>query len=156
MPCGHYSIKRNEVKRYWDRALIQEPTLYPMNEVVDDCLVTFENFQKQYIIIPSLSLNTLLLEEKPFITVRSPPGFFNPENDTICYLNATFQHLYYNVLFRELVFKINLYTMMNGLKRKSPHFIHNFQKIMIFRELQKHSGEIYLGGKKTISTLKVD
>ena len=43
MPCGHYSIKRNEVKRYWDRALIQEPTLSPMNEVVDDCLVTFEN-----------------------------------------------------------------------------------------------------------------
>ena len=22
MPCGHYSINRNEVKRYWDRALI--------------------------------------------------------------------------------------------------------------------------------------
>ena len=77
MPCGHYSIKRNEVKRYWDRSLIQEPKLSPMNEVVDDCLVKFGNFQKQYISIPSLSLNPLLLEEKPFITVRSPPGLFN-------------------------------------------------------------------------------
>ena len=69
MPCGHYTIKRTEVKRYWARALIQEPTLSPMNEMVDDCLGTFEKFQKQYIIIPSLSLNPLLLEEKPFITV---------------------------------------------------------------------------------------
>ena len=72
MPCGHYSIKRNEVKRYWARALIQEPTSSSMNKVVDDCLVKFDNFQKQYIIIPSLSLNLLLLEEKPFKTVRSP------------------------------------------------------------------------------------
>ena len=123
-----------------------------MNEVVDDCLVKFENFQRQYIIIPSLSLNPLLLEEKPFITVLSPPGFFNQGKDTRCYLNATFQNLYYNILFRDLVFKINLYTMMNGLERKGPHFIHMFQKIMIFRELQKCFGEIYLGGKKTIST----
>ena len=121
-----------------------------MNEVVDDCLVTFEKFQKQYIIIPSLSLDPLLLEEKTFITVRSPPGFFNPEKDIRCYLNATFQHLHYNVLFRELVFKINIYTMMNFLKRESQHFVHNFQTIMIFRELQKHFGEIYLGGKNHI------
>ena len=117
MPCGYCSIKINEVKRYWACALIQEPTLFLTNEVVDDCLVTFEKFQKQYIIIPSLSLNPLLLEEKPFITVRSPPGFFNQGKGTRCDLNATFQQLYYNVLFRELVFKINLYTMMNGLKR---------------------------------------
>ena len=119
-----------------------------MNEVVDDCLVTFEKFQKQYIIILSLSLHPLLIEEKPFITVPSPPGFFNLEKETRCYLNATFQHLYYNVLFRELVFKINLYTMMNGLKRESQHFVHSFQKIMIFRELHKTFGEIYLGGEK--------
>ena len=42
--------------------------------------------------------------------------------------------------------------MMNGLKRESQHFVHNFQKFMIFRELQKKFGEIYLGEKKTIST----
>ena len=41
---------------------------------------------------------------------------------------------------------------MNGLKRESQHFGHNFQKIVVFRELQKRIGEIYLGGKKPIST----
>ena len=130
----------------------KDTPLFEINGLVDDCLVTFEKFHKQYIIIPSLSLDPLLLEEKPFITVRSPPGFFNPEKDTRFYLNATFQQLYYNVLFRELVFKINIYTTMNGLKRNIQHFAHNFQKIMIFRELQKKIGEIYLGGEKNIST----
>ena len=69
-----------------------------------------------------------------------------------CYLNSTFQHLYYNFLFGELVFKINCYTILNGLKTGSQHFVHNFQTIMIFRELQKHFGEIYLDGGKNIST----
>ena len=41
--------------------------------------------------------------------------------------------------------------MLNGLKRESQDFAHNFQKIMILRELQKEFGEIYLG-EKTIST----
>ena len=119
-----------------------------MNELVDDFLVTFEKFHKQYIIIPSLSLDPLFIEEKLFVQDRSPPGFFDSEKETRCYLNATFQHLYYNALFRELVFKINIYTTMNGMKREIQHFVHNFQKIMIFRELQKKFGEIYLGGEK--------
>ena len=49
--------------------LKKDTTLFEMNELVDDCLVTFEKFQKQYIIIPSLLLNPLLIEEKPFVTV---------------------------------------------------------------------------------------
>ena len=121
-----------------------------MDEMVDHCLVSFEKFHKQYIILPSLSFNPLLIEESSFVTVRSPPSFINREHETRCYLNSTFQHLCFNVLFRELVFKINCYTMLNGLKRESQGFIHNFQNIMILRELQKKCGEIYLGGKNNI------
>ena len=62
MPCEHYTIKRNEVKGYWARLLNQEPTLFQINELVDDCMFTFEKFQNQYIIIPSLSLHPLLIE----------------------------------------------------------------------------------------------
>ena len=72
------------------------------------------------------------------------------KKETRCYLNSTFQHLYYNVLFMDLVFKTNWCTMLNGLKTGSQHFVHNFQKIMIFRELQKCFGGIYLGEKNNI------
>ena len=40
---------------------------------------------------------------------------------------------------------------MNGLKTGSQHFVHNFQKNMIFRELQKKWCDIFRRGK-TIST----
>ena len=115
----------------------KETTLFAMNELVDDCLVTFKKFHKQYIIIPSLSLDPLLIEEKPLFQVRSPPGFFNPEKETICYLNAIFQHLYHNVLFRELVLKINFYTMLNDLVSGSQYFVLDFQKIMISGSYRK-------------------
>ena len=42
--------------------------------------------------------------------------------------------------------------MLNDLVSGSQYFVHNFQNNIIFRELQKSIGEIYLGGKKTIST----
>ena len=62
MPCEHYTIKRNEVKVYWAHILKKNTTLYEMNELVDDFLVTFEKFHNHYIIIPSLSLDPLLIE----------------------------------------------------------------------------------------------
>ena len=38
---------------------------------------SLEKFHKKYIIMPSLSLNSLFIEESLFVTVRSPPGFIN-------------------------------------------------------------------------------
>ena len=88
-----------------------------MNEKVDNWLDSFEKFHKKYIIMPSESLNSPLLEERLFITFRSPPGFINQENKTIYDLNATFQMLYFNVLFRQLILNIDCYTMMIGLDK---------------------------------------
>ena len=42
--------------------------------------------------------------------------------------------------------------MLNGLKKESQDFVHHLKNIMIIKELQKKIGEIYLKGKKTIST----
>ena len=72
MPCEHYTVKRNKVKSYWARVLKKDTTLFEISELIDDCLVTFKKFHKQYIIIPALSLDPFHIEEKPFVTVQSP------------------------------------------------------------------------------------
>ena len=36
--------------------------------------------------------------------------------------------------------------MLNILKKEGQDFVHNFQKIMIMKEVQKTFGEMYLGG----------
>ena len=63
MPCEHYTIKSNYVKGYWARVFKKYIYIYEMNELVDDCMVTSEKFHEQYIIIPSLLLDPLLIEE---------------------------------------------------------------------------------------------
>ena len=77
MPCEHFCFKSNEVKYYWTHVLKNDTTGDDMDELVYHCLVAFEKFHKQYIIMPSLSLNPLLIEESLFVTVRSPPSFIN-------------------------------------------------------------------------------
>ena len=42
--------------------------------------------------------------------------------------------------------------MMISLDKNNQQFIHNYQKNMIVKELQKSFVVIYLGGKKTIAT----
>ena len=115
MPCEHFCLKKNEMKDYWTHVLKNVTSSGDMDKKVDHWFYYFEKSHKKYIIMPSLSLNYLLIEESLFVTVRSPPGFINQENETICYLNATFQLLYFNVLFRQLVLNIDCYTMLNGL-----------------------------------------
>ena len=76
------TLKKNEVKYYSVRVLKKYTTFYVMDELVDHCLVSFEKFHKQYIIMPSLSFYPLLIEDILFVTVRSPPSFVNRENET--------------------------------------------------------------------------
>ena len=52
--------------------------------------------------------------------------------------------------FRQLILNIDFYTMMIGLDKKRQHFVHNYQNIMIMKELQKHFGKMYLGKKISI------
>ena len=73
MPCEHFCSKKEKVKDYWTRVLKNDTTSDDMNKMVDHCLVSFENFHKQYITMPSLSLNPFLIEESLFVTVQSPP-----------------------------------------------------------------------------------
>ena len=62
MPCEHYCLKRNTVKDYWACVLKNDTKIYEMDELVEHCLVSFENVHKQYIIMPSLSFEPLLIE----------------------------------------------------------------------------------------------
>ena len=42
--------------------------------------------------------------------------------------------------------------MMNCLDINNKQFDHHYQKVPIVKQLKKYFGEIYLGGKKTITT----
>ena len=109
----YISIKEKDMKHYLNHILKSDTSSGDMNKKVDHWLDYFENSHKKYIVIPSQSLNSSFLEESLFVSVQSPPGFINQENENICYLNATLKLLYLNVIFRQLILNIDFYTTMN-------------------------------------------
>ena len=118
-----------------------------MDEKVYHWLDSFENFHKKYIIMPSILLNCLFLEESLFVKAWWPPGFIHQENETWCYLNSTLQILYL-IFLKKIGTQHQLLYHAEYSEKKSQHFVHNYQKIMIIKELQKLIGEIYLEWNK--------
>ena len=78
-------IKKNKMKDYWNHVFKNDTSGGETDEELDHWFDSFEKFHKKCIIMPSLSLNYLLIEESFFVTVRSPPGFINQKNEKIFY-----------------------------------------------------------------------
>ena len=87
-PMCIFPFNKTDMKQYLTHTLKRVTSSADTNEKVDHWLDYFEKFYKKNIIMPSQSLDSSFLEESLFITVRSPPGFINQENETRCYLNA--------------------------------------------------------------------
>ena len=68
MTCGNFCLKNNEIKDHWTHVLKNDTSSGDMDEKVDHWLDSFEKFHKNHIIMPSLSLNSLLIEESLFVT----------------------------------------------------------------------------------------
>ena len=67
----------NQYEAIFDLNIKMDTSSGDISENVYHCLDSFEKFHKNYITMPSESLNYSLLEESFFITVRSLPGFIN-------------------------------------------------------------------------------
>ena len=73
-----FLFEKNEIQDYCTHELKNDTSSGDMDENVDHWLDSFEKFHNTYIIMPSLSLNYLLIEESLFVTVWPTPGFINP------------------------------------------------------------------------------
>ena len=72
--------------------------------------------------MPTKYANSYATEDIRYITVMTPLGFVNQENQTRCYLIATIHFLYCHVLFRILILNIDWNNMMNSLDKNGDQF----------------------------------
>ena len=68
MPCEDLCLKNKEIKDYWTHIFKNDTSSGDMDEKVDHWLDSFENFHNKYIIMPSLLLHSLLIEESLLVT----------------------------------------------------------------------------------------
>ena len=57
------------MKDYWTHVLQNDTSIGDMDEKVDHWFDSLEKFHKKYIIMPSISLNSLFIEDSLFVTV---------------------------------------------------------------------------------------
>ena len=107
------------MKHYLTNILKIDTSSDDMNEKVEHLFDSFEKYNKKYIIMPSAWFNSYFTEYSCYITVRSPPGLINRENDTRCYFNETLLLICCNVLFRKLILNIDCFPMMISLDLKN-------------------------------------
>ena len=77
-----FPFKKELNERLFDPCIKNYTSSGDMDEKVDNWFDFFENFHQKYIIMPSISLNSLFLEEILFVTVRSSQGFINQNTTT--------------------------------------------------------------------------
>ena len=63
IPCVNFGLKNNDMKDYFTHVLKNVTASDDMDKKVDHWLDSFEKFHKKYIFMPSISLNSLFLED---------------------------------------------------------------------------------------------
>ena len=91
-------------------------------------------------------------EESCYISCLTPTGFINGKDESGCYVNSSFQVLFFNIYFRQLIMNIDCEKMINNFDDSGEHFRSYFEKIVILRVVQKIFCEMLIGRRNFIYT----
>ena len=82
----------------------------------------------------------------------TPTGFRNDQDESRCYVNSTFQVLFFNIFFRALIMNIDCDMMLRNLDNSLDDYNSHIQKIMILQVIQKMFSEMLIGGRKVVNS----
>ena len=82
----------------------------------------------------------------------TPTGFMNGQYKSRCYVNSSFQVLFFNILFRTLIMNIYCEKNIGNMDNSSDDYRGYIQKIMILQVIQHIFGEILIGGRNVFSS----
>ena len=91
-------------------------------------------------------------EEERFISSMTPIGFRNGQDESRCYVNSSFQVLFFQYIFRTLIMNINCDRMLINLDNSKDDYNGNLQKIMIPQVIQQILCEMLIGGRKFVNS----
>ena len=81
-----------------------------------------------------------------------PTGFRNDQDESRCYVNSTFQVLFFNIFFRTLFMNIDCDRMLTNIDNSIDDYNGHIQKIMILRVIQQIFCEMLIGGRKIVNS----
>ena len=94
------------------------------------------NFNKEHIIQCNNKTISDIPEEPRVISSMTPTGLINGQDDSICYVNSSFQVLFFNIFFRQLIMNIDCEKIIENMDNSEDDYRYYIQKIMILQVIQ--------------------
>ena len=91
-------------------------------------------------------------EEPRYILWMTPTGFINGQDESRCYVNFSFQVLFFDILFRQLIMNFDCEKMLNNLDDSEDDFRSCFQKIVIMKIFNQFFCEMLFDERKIVYT----
>ena len=82
----------------------------------------------------------------------TPIGSRNDQDESRCYVNSTFQVLFFNISFRTLIMNIYCDIMLTNLDNSLDDYNGHIQNIMILQVIQQIFFEMLIGGRKIVNS----
>ena len=82
----------------------------------------------------------------------TPIGFRNGQDESICYVNSSFQVIFFNIFFRTLIMNIDCKKYIENLDNNTDDYNGYVQKIMILQVIKQIFYEMLIGGRKIVNS----
>ena len=80
------------------------------------------DFNKTHIIKSNIQHVSNIPEEERFISSMTPIGFRNGQDESRCYVNLSFQVLFFNIFSRTLIMNIDCDRMLTNLENRTKDY----------------------------------
>ena len=110
------------------------------------------DFNNTHIIKSNLQPVSNIPEEERFISSMTPIGFRNGQDESRCYVNSSFQVLFFNIFFRTLIMNIDCERLLTNLDNSTDDYNGNLQKIVVLRVIQQIFCVLFIGGKNIVNS----
>ena len=82
----------------------------------------------------------------------TPIGFRNYQDESRCYVNSSFQVLFFNIFFKTFIVNIDCDRMLTNLDNSTEDYNGHLQKIMILQVIQQILCGMLIGGNKIVNS----
>ena len=81
----------------------------------------------------------------------TPTGFINGQYESRCYVNVSFQVIFFNIFSRQLIMYIDCEIIIENLDNIKDDYRGYIQKIMILQVIQDSFCEMLIVGRKIVN-----
>ena len=149
---SHHYIEIEKLRKYVSRILYIKNYKEDLGKKMDQFINDKSDFNNTYIIKSNIQPVSNIPEEEHFISSMTPIGFRNGQDESRCYVNLSFQVLFFNIFFRTLIMNIDCERILTNLDNSTDDYNGHLQKIMILQVIQHILCEMLIGGKKIVNS----